>query len=97
MAVLDSLANSFRFESFLNIADAQQARVLLKLTNQEKLHLAFYGDDLRLRFTKDVEHGPQQWQQLDELFEVAVEYWESLPSIRRDFDRAKAEFLRRTS
>lgn len=95
LLILDQPNNPFKFESFLNVAEEDQARVLAQLANQEQLFLAFYGDDLTHRFTKIVEHDRQQWQYLDELVDQATHYWDQLPPERRDFDRAKAEFLRR--
>ena len=91
----DNPAAPFKFESFLNVAEEDQARVLDQLANQGWLFLAFYGDDLAYRFTKIVDHDEQQWQQLDELVARANAYWESLPPNRRDFDLAKEHFMRR--
>ncbi len=95
-AIFDQPHNPYRFESFLNAAEEDQARILSQLANQDKLHLAFYGDDLQYRFTKSVIHDEQQWQQLDELVAQAVRYWEALPPSQRDFNRAKAEFMMRS-
>lgn len=92
---MDNPFNPFRFESFLNVAQEDQARVLAQLASQDRLYLAFYGDDLNHRFTKIVDHDGQQWQYLDELVAEATDYWESIPPERRDFDQAKAEFMRR--
>ena len=97
LAILDNPANPFRFESFLNVAAADQASVLSQLANQEELYLAFYGDDLDYRYTKVIEHDQQQWQLLDEMAEEAKRYWNALPPQKRDFDRAKAEYMRRAS
>ena len=78
---------------FLNVADESQAQVLDELANQDELFLSFYGDDLRYRFTKTVEHDEQQWQLLDELVQKANYYWEKIPPEQRDFDLAKWEFM----
>ena len=94
LVLLDRPGNPFRFESFLNVAEEDQANVLAQLANQERLYLAFYGDDLGYRFTKIISHDKQQWQQIDELTMEANEYWNKIPTERRDFDQAKAEFLR---
>jgi hypothetical protein len=96
VAILDRPSNPYRFESFLNVGQADQARVLAELANQDQLYLAFYGDDLTHRFTKIVDHDEQQWQYLDELVAEATAYWEQIPLERRDFDRAKAEFVARS-
>lgn len=96
LVVVDQPLNPYRFESFLNVAEEDQARVLSQLANQNELHLAFYGDNLNYRFTKSVTHDEQQWQQLDQLVEQANRYWEELPPKQRDFDKAKAEFIRRS-
>ena len=95
LAILDNPFNPYRFESFLNVAQEDQARVLARLANQDRLYLAFYGDSLTHRFTKIVEHDEQQWQYLDELVSEAIDYWDQIPPEQRDFDRAKAEFMRR--
>jgi hypothetical protein len=67
LTVLDRPTNPYRFESFLNVAEEDQARVLAQLAGQDELYLAFYGDDLSHRFTKVINHDRQQWQYLDEL------------------------------
>jgi hypothetical protein len=95
VVILDDPANPYRFESFLNVAQEDQARVLAELANQDRLYLAFYGDDLTHRFTHVVDHDEQQWQYLDELVAEAVAYWEQIPPDRRDLNRGKAEFLSR--
>ena len=90
--IIDRPFHPYRFESFLNVAQEDQARVLVQLANQDKLYLAFHGDDFSHRFTKVIEHDNQQWQYLDELMSEAIDYWDRLPPEQRDFDRAKAEF-----
>jgi len=95
MTILDDLVNPYKFESFLNVGREDQARVLAQLANQDRLYLAFYGDDFHHRFTKIVNHDRQQWQYLDELVSEAIDYWGEIPSEQRDFDRAKAEFMAR--
>jgi hypothetical protein len=95
LIIIDDPVNPFKFESFLNVAEEDQAEVLAQLANQEQLHLAFYGDDLNYRFTKSIPHDEQQWQQLDELVERALSHWETIPPERRDYDGAKADFMRR--
>jgi len=92
--ILDDLVNPYHFESFLNVNDPQQLGILTELAGQEALHLAFYGDDLAYRYTKSVPQSEQQWQQLDEILERALAYWEQLPEEVRDFDQAKAVFMR---
>ena len=93
--ILDRPANPYQFESFLNVDSEDQARVLDQLANQDQLYLAFYGDGLNYRFTKIVKHDRQHWQYLDEMVEWACRYWELVPPEQRDFDLAKAEFVRR--
>lgn len=91
----DRPADPYRFESFLHVGDDTQLDLLAQLAGQAQLHLAFYGDDLTYRYTKVLPHDAQQWQQLDELTARALAYWHALPPATRDFDRAKAAFLRR--
>lgn len=93
LVILDRPEDPFRFESFLNIGEEDQANILAGLANQDMLHLAFYGSDLTYRYTKSISHTEQQWQQLDELVEQATRYSEGIPSNQRDFDRAKREFF----
>jgi hypothetical protein len=95
LILLDRPDNPFRFESFLNVAAEDQAYILAQLANQERLYLAFYGDDLTHRYTRVVPHDEQQWQRLDQIVARAEVYWRALPPERRDFDLAKAEFMRR--
>ena len=93
LIILDRPENPYRFESFLNVAADDQAQVLANMANQDELHLAFYGDGLQYRYTKSIPHTEQQWQQLDELVELAVRYREEIPVEQRDFDLAKAAFM----
>jgi hypothetical protein len=95
VTILDRPGNPYRFESFLNVAENDQARVLAQLAGQDRLYLAFYGDDLSHRFTKIINHDGQQWQYLDELVAEALEHWHQIPPERRNFDRAKSDFMRR--
>ena len=93
--ILDHPTNPYMFESFLNVAAEDQARVLDQLANQDQLYLAFYGDGLDYRFTKIIQHDRQHWQCLDEMVDWACRYWDTIPPEQRDFDRAKDEFMRR--
>ena len=68
----------------------------MQLANQERLYLAFYGDDLSYHYTKIVPHDRQQWQYLDELMSQAMAYWDGIPPEQRDYDRAKEGFMRRS-
>ena len=92
--VFDRPLNPFLFESFLNVGEQDQLEVLSQLAGQEKLYFAFYGDDLEYRFAKTLEHDEQQWQKLDEIINRALAYWEQLPPTQKDFDLAKATYLR---
>ena len=94
--ILDNLLNPYHFESFLNVEQEDQARVLAQLAGQDQLYLAFYGEDLKYCFTKVVEHGVQQWQYLDELIVQAADYLNTIPKDQQDFDQAKAAFYRRS-
>ena len=95
LTILDDPTNPFRFESFLNVSDQEQADVLAELASQDRLYLAFYGDGFDYHYTEVIAHDEQQWQFLDELVERAERYWSQLPPEQRDFDQAKAEFMRR--
>ena len=93
LVIIDRPDNPFKFESFLNVAESDQAAVLAQLAGQDHLYLAFYGDDLTYRFTKVIRHETEQWQQLDELTAEAYRYWQEIPLTQRDFDLAKAIFM----
>ena len=95
VTILANPFNPYKFESFLNVAQDDQARVLDQLAGQDRLYLAFYGDGFNHRFTKIVNHDEQQWQYLDELVAEATDYWEGIPPEQRDFDQAKAAFMKR--
>lgn len=93
IVIVDQPVNPYRFESFLNVGNDDQAHVLATLTNQNQLYLAFYGDALTYQFTKTLPHTEQQWQQLDGLITHATNYWQQLSPDFRDFDRAKARYM----
>ena len=93
LTILDQPGNPYRFESFLNLADEDQANTLAALANQDELYLAFYGDDLDYRYTKVISHDEEQWQQLDELVIEGENHWDQIPEEKRDFDQAKAAFM----
>ena len=93
--IYDWIEDPYRFESFLNVGAADQLQALAQLAGQEKLYLAFYGDELAYHFTKILHHDEEQWQQLDEIIIQAEAYQAQLPPEQRDFDQAKADFMRR--
>jgi hypothetical protein len=93
LAILDNPINPYKFESFLNVAQEDQLLVLTRLANQDRLYLAFYGDDFQHRFTKIVGHDEQQWQYLDDLVAEAVKYWDQIPLEQWSFDQAKVAFM----
>ncbi|MCL4266688.1 MAG: hypothetical protein KJ069_26080 [Anaerolineae bacterium] len=94
MVIVDNPVNPFCFESFLNVGEPDQLRILARLASQGHLHMAFYGGDLTYQYTKSIHHDEQQWQQLDEITELALVYWQALPPDQRDFDQAKAAYIR---
>jgi hypothetical protein len=91
--ILDQQMFPFKFESFLNVAATDQARILGQLADQNQLYLVFYGDNLTHRFTKVVVHGERQRKYLDDLVDEAVSYWRQLSPEVLDFDKAKEEFM----
>lgn len=95
--IFDQPENPYRFESFLNIAEQNQENVLAELANQDRLFLAFYGEDLGYRYTKAIPHDKQNWQQIDEMTMEAINYLAKIPPNQQDFDEAKAEFIRKVS
>jgi hypothetical protein len=95
LTIQDQPAHPYRFESFLNVTEPDQENILSQLANQDRLYLAFYGDDLQYRYTKIIPHSKHQWQFLDEMVMKAQKYWEGLPEGERDYDQAKADFMKR--
>ena len=93
MLVLDIPLSPYQFESFYNVAQEDQARILAQLANQENLYLAFFGDGFTHYFTKIVRHDEQQWQYLDDLVTQAHAHWDAISEEQRDFDLAKAMFI----
>ena len=96
VTIVDNPLNPYHFESFLNVGQEDQARVLSQLAGQDQLYLAFYGENLRYRYTKVVKHDEQQWQYLDDLVMQAADYLDTIPRDQQDFDQAKAAFYQRS-
>ena len=96
MIIFDRPDSPYLFESFLNVAEKDQAYILDELTRQHQLHLAFFGDELEYRFTKSIEHDDEQRHQLRQLVLEAIAHWAAIPADQRDFDSAKAKFMQRT-
>lgn len=93
LVVLDNPVNPFKFESFLNVAEADQAQVLADLVEQDELALAFYGDDLTYRYAKVISHDARQRNKLESFVVQAGHYWGRIEPEQRDFDLAKAAFM----
>lgn len=91
--ILDNPTNPYKFESFLNVAEPDQANVLDELVRQDHFSLAFFGDALTYQYSKLDSHEPTQRQQLAYLIDEAMTYWQSLPPEMQDFDFAKAAFM----
>ena len=91
--ILDNPTNPFKFESFLNIAEPDQAAVLDEMLQQDHFALAFFGDALTYQYSKLDAHEITQRQQLAYLMDEAMTYWQALPVGQRDFDLAKAIFM----
>ncbi|MCB9423171.1 MAG: hypothetical protein H6667_25460 [Ardenticatenaceae bacterium] len=91
--VLDDPTNPYQLESFLNVAEADQAQVLSDLVEQEQFSLAFYGDDLSYRYTKVFAHEPINREQLATAIAHARLYWDHIGPAQQNFDLAKMEFM----
>ncbi len=91
--VLDNPRNPYQLESFLNVAEADQAQVLSDLVEQEQFSLAFYGDDLSYRYSKVIAHEQINRQQLATAIAHARLYWDQIEREQQNFDLAKAEFM----
>jgi hypothetical protein len=95
ITIFDHPQNPYRFESFLNIGQEDDTRLVEQLLSQEKLYFAFHGEDFTHRLTRVLDHSEIQREQLHRLVGQANDHWEETPKQRRDFDRAKADFQRR--
>ncbi len=95
LTILDRPEEPYRFESFLNVAEKDQFDILVRLANQRRLYLSFYGDDLNYRYTKILEHDEQQWQLINDLTTEALDHLSKIPPEKRNYDRAKGDFMRR--
>lgn len=93
-AILDRAGQAYHLEHFLNVGSQDQAHYLAKLMRQEELVFDFFGTDYEYVYSTAIAHQSRMRRQLDEIVRQAVDYYGELPPRRRDFDRAKAEFLR---
>ena len=93
--ILDDPRSPYVLEHFLNVADAEQARILSRLVGQKELSFDFFGEEYEYQYSKRLEHSVQMREQLRVLVSQAVDYWGTLEPSERDFDWAKAEFQRR--
>ncbi len=91
--VLDNPTNPYQFESFLNVAEPDQAQVLTDLVEQEQFSLALYGDDLSYRYSKVIAHEQINRQQLATAIAHSRLYWDRIKPEQQNFDLAKAEFM----
>lgn len=92
-AILDRLRAPYVLEHFLNLDDADQARCLSQLVQQEELTFDLYGHEYR--YSKRIAHPERMRQGLAEIVRQAGEVYVNIPAAARDFDQAKAEFQRR--
>jgi len=93
LVVMDNPVNPFQFESFLNVADRDQANILSELANQDRLYLSFYGDSLAHQYTTVTPHTKHHWQDLDKIVEKAHMHRQSIPEKLRDFNKAKFVYM----
>jgi hypothetical protein len=94
--IVDDPASAYLLEHFLNVADPDQARCLARLVNQAEISFDFFGDEFEYRYSKQVAHPAALRRRLAEIVRRALEYYSTIPPAARDFDRAKAEFQRRS-
>jgi hypothetical protein len=93
LLILDHPSQPYLFESFLNVAEEDQARILAPLVRQDQLYLV-YGAELSHRFTKITQHDEQQRLRIEKLVCEAADYWAQSPAECRHSDLAKAKFIR---
>ncbi len=90
--IYDQPQQPLALESFINIAEEDQATDFRALGEQERLHYHFYDEQLAHQLTKEILGGP-----LDEVEPIAdaAEFLRGrIPAGRYDFDRAKAAVIR---
>ena len=95
MTIHDQPARPLALELFVNVDDPQQRSEYDQLAQQEQLYLLFYDEHLRHRLSKVVPYAGQE--DIFRVLEVADRLHRSVPRERFDFDRAKANVLRRTT
>ena len=79
-------------ETFLDISDSGQTRILSRLADQEELHFDVFGSDCKYRYSKHVGHSREVRQQLNRIVARAAEYRSSLSSDKQGFEAARAEY-----
>jgi hypothetical protein len=97
--IFDSLwsGSTYTLEHYLNVDDALQARCLSRLVKQPELTFEFYGEEFEYRFAQGVPNPESMQRQLDGIVRQAIDYYGDIPASLRNFDQAKAEFLRHHS
>jgi hypothetical protein len=63
-AILDRYSNPYRFESFLNVGQENQARIPAQLAGRDRLCRTFHDDDFAHCLTETGNHDRLQWQYL---------------------------------
>lgn len=95
LAILDHVGQAYHLEHFLNVGEAEQARYLGHLIRQEQLMFDFFGSDFEYGYSTTIAHHTSMRRRLDGIVRRAVDTYGEIPPERRDFNHAKAEFLRR--
>jgi hypothetical protein len=94
LSLHDQPGRPLRFETFINVGDPQQRADLAALGDQQDLYLLFYDEQLSHRLSKRLPNTGGESVTL--VLERAQRISAAIPSQRYDFDRAKADVMRKT-
>jgi len=94
ITIYDQPKQPLAMETFINVEDERQRADYAALAKQRTLHMLFYDETLNYRLTKGVGNGARN--KIVHILTQAHQLLSDIPKSRFDFDRAKAEVMRRT-
>lgn len=92
--IYDRPTSSLAFETFVNVGDPDQRADYAALTRQDELAMLFYDQAVEHALGKRVRLTDQVG--LLRVLTTADRLLAAIPEVRRDFDAAKADVMRRT-
>ncbi len=91
--IVDQPDRPLKLETFTNVREEEQWRDYASLSEQEHFSFLFYDEDLSHRLSKQVRNGAGE--DMQQILNWADRIARSIPQERYDFNRAKADVLRR--